>query len=207
MGGVEKNKHVHKRLNQGRGSVGKSTVVGAKDRAPNQDRAKVVACEDSTHDLQWFVVDNAYPDAKLYTDDANVYKSPPFFHQAVNQKVGEYVRGEVHTNGIESFWAVLKRAHTGVYHKLSPKHLDRYVRQFAGKHNIRPLDTLDQMALVAASLVGKRLPYDKLIEDNGLPTGARQKADGPSPPKRDERGTIRCPSQMVGVCEGQRPAT
>ena len=173
MGGLEKNKHAHKRLGYKGASASKSTVIGAKDRASNQVRAKVVDREHSHHDMQWFVVDNTDPDADLYTDDARAYRSLPFFHQSVNHKVGEYVRGEVHTNGIESFWAVLKRAHTGVYHKLSPKHLDRYVRQFAGKHNIRPLDTLDQMALVAASLVGKRLSYEKLTEDNGLPSGAR----------------------------------
>ena len=68
---------------------------------------------------------------------------------------------------------MLKRAHKGVYHKLSPKHLDRYVREFAGRHNVRGLDTLDQMATVAVGLVGKRLMYRQLIADNGLDSGAR----------------------------------
>lgn len=78
-----------------------------------------------------------------------------------------------HTQGVEPFWASLKRAHKGVYHKLSPKHLDRYVREFAGKHNIRDDDTLDQMASVVAGMVGKRLMYRDLIADNGLDSGAR----------------------------------
>ncbi len=173
MGGLERNKHSSKRIGAGGVGVGKSAVVGAKDRASNQVRAKVVDREDSRLDLQWFIVDNTHPAADVYTDDARFYRTIPFFHQAVNHSVGEYVRGEVHTNGIESFWAVLKCAHTGVYHKLSPKHLDRYVRQFAGKHNIRPLDTIKQMTVVARGLVGKRLTYDKLIEDNGLSSGAR----------------------------------
>ena len=64
-----------------------------------------------------------------------------------------------HTNGIESFWSMLKRAHMGTYHKLSPKHLNRYVQQFAGKHNLRDADTLAQMAAVAIRLVGHRLLY------------------------------------------------
>ena len=78
-----------------------------------------------------------------------------------------------HTNGIESFWSMLKRAHKGTFHKISPKHLDRYVQEFAGKHNIRELDTADQMTAVAAGLIGKRLMYNDLIADNGLDSGAR----------------------------------
>ena len=61
----------------------------------------------------------------------------------------------------------------GVIHKLSPKHLDRYVREFAGKHNLRELGTLDQMRQVVRSLVGKTLPYRELTVDNGLSSGAR----------------------------------
>ena len=68
-----------------------------------------------------------------------------------------------HTQGIESFWATLKRAHKGVYHKISPKHLDRYVRQFAGKHNARGADTIRQMQSVVVGMVGKRLMYRELI--------------------------------------------
>ena len=72
-------------------------------------------------------------------------------------------RGMVHTNGIESFWAVLKRAHKGVYHKMSVKHLHRYVTDFAGRHDIRELDTLEQMAFIARGMSGKRLRYNTLI--------------------------------------------
>ena len=68
---------------------------------------------------------------------------------------------------------MLKRAHKGVYHKLSAKHLDRYVREFAGRHNVRELDTLEQMGAVVVGMVGKRLMYRQLIADNGLPSGAR----------------------------------
>ena len=87
--------------------------------------------------------------------------------------VAEYVRGQAHTNGIESFWAMLKRAHTGTFHKLSPKHLDRYVQEFAGRHHLRESDTLDQMRTVFVRMVGHTLPYRRLIADNGLPRGAR----------------------------------
>ena len=66
-------------------------------------------------------------------------------------------------SGIESFWATLKRAHKGVYHKISEKHLQDYVDEFAGRHGVRELDTLDQMEAVAVMMVGKRLSYRDLI--------------------------------------------
>ena len=59
--------------------------------------------------------------------------------------VSEYVRDQAHTNGIESFWAMIKRSYDGTFHKISPKHLQRYVSEFAGKHNIRELGTLAQV--------------------------------------------------------------
>ena len=68
---------------------------------------------------------------------------------------------------------MLKRAHKGTFHKISPKHLNRYVQEFAGKHNVRDMNTAAQMAAVAAGLIGKRLMYRELIADNGLPSGAR----------------------------------
>ena len=78
-----------------------------------------------------------------------------------------------HTNGVESFWAMMKRGIVGTYHKLSPKHLHRYAAEFAGRHNLREKDTLAQMASLAAGMAGKRLTYAALIADNGLPSGAR----------------------------------
>ncbi len=172
IGGKERNKHASKRLHAGRGAVGKTAVVGAKDRDTNHVSAHVVRHTDKAT-LQRFVVGTAQPGATVYTDEASAYHGLPFDHETVKHSVGEYVRGQAHTNGIESFWATLKRAHTGTFHKLSPKHLDRYVREFAGKHNLRPLDTIDQMRAVAAALVGKRMTYAALIADNGLPSGAR----------------------------------
>ncbi len=73
------------------------------------------------------------------------------------------MRGQAHTNGIESFWALLKRGYHGAFHKISPKHLDRYVHEFAGRHNIRGLDTLKQMVWLAHHMVGKRLRYKDLV--------------------------------------------
>ena len=145
----------------GRGTAGKVAVVGAKDRETNQVRARVVESTDS-QTLQGFVKDNTAPDATVYTDEASAYDGLPFYHESVTHSVGEYVREMAHTNGIESFWAMLKRAHNGTFHKLSKKHLQRYVNQFAGKHGVRTMDTIHQMEAVVIQLVGKRLMYRDL---------------------------------------------
>ena len=81
----------------------------------------------------------------------------------MDHSVAEYVRGQAHTNGIESFWAVLKRGYQGTFHHMSVKHLPRYVTEFAGRHNIRSLDTIEQMRDVVAGMIGKRLMYRDLI--------------------------------------------
>ncbi len=83
------------------------------------------------------------------------------------------MRRQAHTNGIESFWSMLKRAHKGTFHKISPKHLNRYVQEFAEKHNIRESGTLAQMRDTVASLVGRRLLLRDLIANNGLSSAAR----------------------------------
>ena len=109
----------------------------------------------------------------------------PFAHEAVNHGAGEYVRGEAHTNGVESFWSMLKRGYQGgTYHKMSPKHLDRYVAEFAGRHNVRDLDTAAQMSELARGMVGKRLRYRDLVADNGLESGARPGKWGRRRPSR-----------------------
>ncbi len=159
---------------KGRGPVGKSVVVGLKDRGSQSVRAKVV--DDTTaQTLQGFVRENTETGAMVYTDEAGGYRglSGDFGHEAVNHGVGEHVRGMAHTNGIESFWSMLKRAHKGVYHKISAKHLDRHVHEFAGRHNVRELDTIEQMGAAVAGMVGKGLMYQDLIAPNGLDNGAR----------------------------------
>ena len=143
-----------------------------KDRATNEVRAEVVAATDA-ETLQDFVEENTEADATVYTDDAAAYRGVEREHEAVKHSVSEYVRGMAHTNGIESFWSMFERSYHGTFHKLSPKHLHRYISEAAGKHNIRRLDTLAQMRDVVARLVGRNLLYRDLIADNGLPSGAR----------------------------------
>ena len=173
MGGKRKNMPKSKREElTGRGAVGKTAVVGAKDRITNQVRARAVESTNKAT-IHGFVADHTSLDATVYTDDALVYETLPNPHKAVNHSALEYVRGEVHTNGMESFWSMLKRAYQGTFHKMSEKHLDRYVREFAGKHNLRDMDTLDIMGAIVLGMDGKRLKYTQLIADNGLDSGAR----------------------------------
>ena len=152
----------------GRGPVTMTAVVAAKDRDSKQVVARVIERTDA-ETLQGFVDDHATGDAKLYTDDATAYKGSGRHHETVKHSAAEYVRyleaETVHTNGVESFWSMLKRAHKGVYHRLSPKHLQRYVAMFAGRQNIRDLDTLSQIQHVVAAMVGKRLMHRDLVAD------------------------------------------
>ena len=100
--------------------------------------------------------------AEVYTDESPIYNPLPN-HSKVNHSRGEYVKGKVHTNSIESFWSLFKRGFHGTYHRMSVKHLHRYVDEFAGRHNIRDHDTIIQMQEWAAALVGKRLLYRELV--------------------------------------------
>lgn len=170
IGGKERNKHANKKLRAGRGPVGKTAVVGMKDRSTNKVSAEVVKVGDEwggspdKPTLQSFVRGNAAMGAKLYTDDNPCYHGMlDFEHESVKHSAGEYVREQAHTNGVESFWALLKRGFYGTYHKISFKHLPRYVNEFQGRHNTRPLDTAEQMRKIAEGFMGKRLPYKELI--------------------------------------------
>ena len=161
VGGKEGNKHANKRLRAGRGAVGKTAVLGMKDRETNKVKTTVVESTDAPT-LQGIVHMNTEFDAQVYTDEHGSYRGLNRKHEAVKHSVGHYVEGMAHTNGIESHWAMLKRGYHGVYHKMSPKHLPRYVNEFAGRHNVRPMDTAAQMSAMAQGIMGKRLRYGDL---------------------------------------------
>lgn len=163
MGGRRANMPKAKRKElTGRGTVGKTVVVGVKDRATNEVRAAVVEGTDAAT-LQSFIVEHVDGAARVFTDDHGGYVGMVFDHERINHSAGEYVRGEVHTQGIESFWSMLKRAHKGTFHKISPKHMHRYVTEFSGRHNARVLDTADQIRVMVEGMIGKRLRYPDLI--------------------------------------------
>lgn len=99
------------------------------------------------------------------TLEATAYIGLPRHHETVKHSVGEFVKdmAHTHTNGMESFWSLLKRGYIGIYHQMSPKHLHRYVTEFEGRHNNRPKDTLGQLADMVKGCVGKRLRYADLV--------------------------------------------
>ena len=161
IGGKESNKHESKKLKAGRGTIGKTPVAGVKDRGTKEVRLQVTP-KVNRATMQEFVEGHVSPDATLYTDESYAYDNLPN-RKSVRHSVGEYVDEQAHTNGIESFWALLKRGYYGTYHKMSDKHLTRYIGEFAGRHNARPVDTLDQMELMARGMMGKRLTFEELV--------------------------------------------
>lgn len=162
IGGKEKNKHGSKKLHQGRGGVGKSIVIGAKERGGNVVAKHIV--DTSAPTLQGFIIDTVNNGATVYTDNFRSYQGlAGYAHQAVNHSVGEYVRNKAHTNGIESFWALLKRGHYGIYHHMSPKHLHRYVNEFSFRHNTAKVGTMEFIGETADRMNNCRLTYKELI--------------------------------------------
>lgn len=122
--------------------LGKTIVVGAKDWATNQVTAQSVESADDPT-LTDYVRDRTGADATVYTDEAKAYQGLPNRETVNHHDKGEYVRDEGSTNGIKSFWAMLKRGYIGTFHHWSAKHCDRYVAEFAGRHNLREANTID----------------------------------------------------------------
>ncbi|MDE0681086.1 MAG: IS1595 family transposase [Gammaproteobacteria bacterium] len=164
FGGKEKNKPVSQRRKAGRGPAGKTAVVGAKDRATGQVQARAVNHADGPT-LQGFVKSHTSPGATVYTDEARAYLGlrRSFNHESVKHSVSEYVRGQAHTNGIESFWSLLKRGYHGTFHHFSAKHMQRYIDEFATRQGLREADTIDLMGAVVSRMIGRRLTYKQLI--------------------------------------------
>ena len=165
VGGKQRNRHMNKREYIGGGASGKAPVIGIVDRPTNRIAAMPVK-RVTTDVASGAVKGQVAAGGVVYSDGARVYEwlgQLGYKHVAVDHSVGEYVRGQAHVNSVESFWALLRRGYYGTHHYMSPKHLDRYVGEFAGRHNMRPLATLDRMALVAGGMEGQRLRYDALV--------------------------------------------
>ena len=161
IGGKEKNKHASKRLNQGRGGVGKAVVVGAKQRG-GEIVAKPIQ-NTSAKTLHGFIGENVQQGTTVYTDNFRSYNGlKGYTHESVNHSVGEYVKAQAHTNGIESFWALLKRGYYGIYHHMSVKHLHRYVNEFSFRHNTASHSTMDFIGMTVSRMNNKRLTYSEL---------------------------------------------
>ncbi len=161
FGGKEKNKHASKKAHIGRGYAGKTAVMGMLERGGSVI-AKVIKSNDGGT-LQSAINATVTKGATVYTDNMRSYWGlRGYDHQIVNHSVGEYVRGQAHTNGIESFWALLKRGYYGIFHHMSAKHLHRYVNEFSFRHNTARVATLDFIAMIIERTVNKRLTYQEL---------------------------------------------
>ena len=162
VGGLEKNKHSNKRLRAGRGSAGKIIVIGMKERATSKVKAEVIVSTDRPT-MHKYVTENTKPDAMVYTDEHSGYDYIPRRRQFVSHGKKQYADGDNHTQGIESFWAFIKRGHKGVYHSMSPKHMHRYLAEYTGRFNARELAPEEHMAEIIKGADGKRLRYKDLI--------------------------------------------
>lgn len=167
VGGVEKNKHESKKLKAGRGTVGKTAVLGMRERGGRVYATTLDKTDKAT--VQSAIVERVEAGSMLHTDEAGAYDgvdAQAFEHETVNHSAKEFVRDGVTTNGIESVFAVLKRGLIGVYHHASPKHLGRYVDEFAFRLNEGNVKnhTLTRLDSFIEGTSGKRLTYKGLIQ-------------------------------------------
>ena len=174
FGGRRKNMSLHQRveLNHAEILAKKTVVIGARDRATGRVHAEVIPYVTKNVATR-FIESRVDGAAEVFTDESLIYNDLPNERESVNHGAPEYVRGYIHINGIEGFWSEAKRAYVGIHHKLSPKHLNRYVQEFCGRYNMRKKGTLERMSLLVAAMAGRRLTLADLIADNGLPSGAR----------------------------------
>ncbi len=164
VGGLAKNMHTadRKRKVHGRGGVDKVAIHGAVERGGELRAAALPSVSAKT--LEASIRNWVERGATLYTDQSRMYEGLKwqFDHKTVNHGTGEYVSGDVHTNSIESFWNLYKRAWKGTYTHNAPKHTDRYIAERTFSFNNRELNDLQRMVAVTSAVTGKRLTYAEL---------------------------------------------
>ena len=166
VGGAEKNKHSKKRTKgtEGRSVKTKTPVLGVAQRGGPVQAQVIDRVTGET--AQKFIRLNVAQGSAVHTDDFRAYDNLVSFypHSVVNHNAGQYVLGNVHTNTIESFWALFKRGYHGVYHWMSRKHMQRYVDEFAFRWNVRPGTQDEVFANVVERITeSDRLTYKELI--------------------------------------------
>jgi transposase-like protein len=161
IGGLARNRHSNKRKHEGTGGAGKVAVMGLLERH-GEVRARVVP-NVQMESLQPEVERQVERGSNVYTDAYVSYKrlDEDYIHSVINHAV-EYVRGNVHTNGIENFWALLKRTIKGTYVSVEPFHLFRYLDEQSFRFNTRKATDADRFIQAAMSITGKRLTFDEL---------------------------------------------
>jgi transposase-like protein len=171
IGGKARNMHASKRKARvrGRGPEGKAIVMGLLERH-GEVRATVVESRRKEH-VQAEVRQHVEPGSRVYTDELLSYDglSDEFVHKFVCH-AEEYVRGAVHTNGMENFWSLLKRSLNGTYVSVEPFHLFRYVDEQAYRFNNREGSDLERFVKVLANASGRRLTYTELTGKDERPS-------------------------------------
>lgn len=169
IGGLAKNMHKDRRERtiKGTGAAGKTIVMGILERKGRNPTSRVRArvIKETTKSVLHAEVRSAVaPDSKLFTDSASGYEGlgDEFKHEVVNHAV-EYVRGQVHTNGLENFWSLLKRGLKGTYVSVEPFHLFRYLDEQVFRFNFRDGTDSDRFRIVLSWIAGLRLTYSELI--------------------------------------------
>lgn len=162
IGGKEKNKHASKRTKgtQGRSEKTKTPVFALVERG-GMLHAQTVD-HVSSKNLKGIIRNHVSKDARIITDKYTVYNGLDrefASHESVDHGIGEYVNGDVHTNTVEGWFALLKRGVTGTFHHVSEQHLDRYVDEFAFRYNNRDITDGERAAKAVKAIKGKRLYY------------------------------------------------
>lgn len=167
MNRTQRKKYDIRRGKDGQPYIGKAAVHGILDRELRQVRAHSIP-NVKRETLQELILQNVTPFAKLYTDEFTGYQGieKKYIHKVINHS-REYVKGQVHTQGIENFWSLLKRSLRGTYVAVEPFHLDAYVDEQIFRYNNRatkdnPLTDADRFTLAVTQIVGKKLTYAEL---------------------------------------------
>lgn len=163
IGGKEKNKHAWQRTGGKQGGKGKIAVLGVLERGG--ELRTTITPTMSARNVQSVIRENVEPGANLMTDEHGSFVglSRDYSHHRVNHSKGEYVRHYIlHSNGIESVWALFKRQIIGTHHWLSPKHLSRYLSEMTWRFNLREMDEGDRVNALLSQTAG-RLTYKDLI--------------------------------------------
>lgn len=164
FGDKEKNKHESKKQRLGRGTVGKTAVIGIRQKG-GRTKAKTLRAVDGLN-LHEVIHEHVEGESEIHTDEHSGYQGLGYYymHETVNHAAGEYSRQGVTTNGMESVWAVIKRGLHRVYHHASPKHIGRYVDEFTFRLNDGNVKrhTLDRLDSFIAAVTGRRITYARL---------------------------------------------
>lgn len=177
IGGLAKNMHPHKREKAitGTGGAGKTAVLGIlqRSRGENPSRVRAAVVQDvQRRTLHGAIYSTVASGSVLYTDAWRAYRGlAGYTHKIVDHTV-EYVNGRVHTNGIENFWSLLKRAMKGTYISVEPFHLGRYIDEQVFRFNERKGGDADRFATALRGVLGRRLTYKELIGNAAIATAS-----------------------------------